>query len=98
MSTLMSVDMNIERSSTRLHAPPGGKSSFSLSYDEPAKAAAPRKVVQQENTIPAAKPVSHAAAPAANNVRVIVRLLVYFLVCITDFYFTFLIFRNLSAR
>ena len=28
MSTLMSVDMNIERSSTRLHAPPGGKTSI----------------------------------------------------------------------
>jgi hypothetical protein len=30
MSTLMSVDMNIERSSTRLHAPPGGKTSISF--------------------------------------------------------------------
>lgn len=49
MSTLMSVDMNIERSSTRLHAPPGGKSSFSLGHDEPVTA--PRKPAV-ENTKP----------------------------------------------
>jgi hypothetical protein len=30
MSTLTSVDMNIERSTTRLHAPPGGKTTFSI--------------------------------------------------------------------
>jgi hypothetical protein len=30
MSTKMSKDLHIERSSTRLHAPPGGKTSFSL--------------------------------------------------------------------
>ena len=30
MSTLTSVDMNLNRSSTRLHAPPGGKSSLCL--------------------------------------------------------------------
>ena len=37
MSTLMSRDLNIERSSTRLHAPPGGKSSISFGSDEPVK-------------------------------------------------------------
>ena len=44
----MSRDLNIERSSTRLHAPPGGKSSFSIGGDyEPVKkpvAAAPAPV------------------------------------------------------
>ena len=44
MSTLMSVDMNIERSSTRLHAPPGGKTSicfgeYDTSQNYPTKAA-----------------------------------------------------------
>jgi len=34
MSTLTSSDLCIERSTTRLHAPPGGKSSFSLAHDE----------------------------------------------------------------
>ncbi len=33
----MSRDLNIERSSTRLHAPPGGKSSISFGSDEPVK-------------------------------------------------------------
>lgn len=38
MSTLTSVDMNIDRSSTRLHAPPGGQSSIcfgTYGLDEP---------------------------------------------------------------
>jgi len=34
MSTLTSRDLCVERSTTRLHAPPGGKSSFSLTHDE----------------------------------------------------------------
>mmetsp|Transcript_15987 Transcript_15987/g.22032 ORF Transcript_15987/g.22032 Transcript_15987/m.22032 type:complete len:94 (+) Transcript_15987:64-345(+) len=33
MSTLMSKDLNIVRPSTRLHAPPGGKSSISFGDD-----------------------------------------------------------------
>jgi hypothetical protein len=38
MSTLTSVDLNIERSSTRLHAPPGGKTSICLGGNvEPVK-------------------------------------------------------------
>ena len=60
MSTLTSVDMNIERSSTRRHAPPGGKSSFSLSYDEPV-AAAPKKQQQSSFSLNYDEPV--AAAP-----------------------------------
>jgi len=46
MSSLKSVDMNIERSSTRLHAPPGGKSSINLGgddYEDPKK---PQRVVK----------------------------------------------------
>jgi len=34
MSTLTSRDLCVERSTTRLHAPPGGRSSFSLAHDE----------------------------------------------------------------
>ncbi len=37
MSTLTSRDLNINRPSTKLHAPPGGKSSISFGYDEPVK-------------------------------------------------------------
>lgn len=41
MSTLMSKDLNIVRPSTRLHAPPGGKSSISFGSDEaPVKSVA----------------------------------------------------------
>lgn len=61
----MSVDMNIERSSTRLHAPPGGKSSFSLSYDEPVKAAAPTKLAAK----PSVENIPKQAPAATSNVR-----------------------------
>jgi len=68
----MSRDLNIERSSTRLHAPPGGKSSFSIGGypDEPVKkpvaaapAAAPAAVAAPVAAA-AAAPVTAAAAPA----------------------------------
>ena len=35
MSTLTSADMNITRSSTRLHAPPGGHTSISFGDSDP---------------------------------------------------------------
>jgi hypothetical protein len=52
MSTKTSADMHVDRSSTRRHAPPGGKSTFSFgSYDDKAKApvaaAAPEVVVEE---------------------------------------------------
>lgn len=41
-SVLTSADLNITRSSTRLHAPPGGHSSISFgSYEPPAARARP---------------------------------------------------------
>eukprot|EP00604_Paraphysomonas_vestita_P000827 CAMPEP_0174818572 /NCGR_PEP_ID=MMETSP1107-20130205/1307_1 /TAXON_ID=36770 /ORGANISM="Paraphysomonas vestita, Strain GFlagA" /LENGTH=143 /DNA_ID=CAMNT_0016030599 /DNA_START=55 /DNA_END=486 /DNA_ORIENTATION=+ len=43
MSTLMSRDLNIERSSTRLHAPPGGKSSISFGDDTSSSSSYPTK-------------------------------------------------------
>lgn len=60
MSTLTSRDMNVERSTTRLHAPPGGKSSFSLSHDEGPGAAAAAVV---KKTVVAPTPV--VSAPVA---------------------------------
>ena len=63
MSTLMSRDLNIERSSTRLHAPPGGKSSISFGSDEPAKKPTVTPAVV-ENVVPVATaPVVPDAAP-----------------------------------
>jgi hypothetical protein len=64
---LIPAFLRSERSSTRRHAPPGGKSSFSLSYDEPV-AAAPKRTQQpvaaeapKENQSVKVQPV---AAPA----------------------------------
>jgi hypothetical protein len=71
MSTLMSRDLNIERSSTRLHAPPGGKSSFSIAGDyEPVKpkVAAPASVAAapvEPVVAPVAEPVFHRAAQSS---------------------------------
>ena len=53
MSTLTSVDMNVDRSSTRLHAPPGGKTSICLGT-----------FGQDENI---AKPVNN-RQPSTNNI------------------------------
>lgn len=67
MSTLMSRDMNITRPTSKVMAPPGGKSSFSLGGDPaPVKVAAPVMVapvapspVAIENVpVPAAVPVA----------------------------------------
>ena len=63
----MSRDLNIERSSTRLHAPPGGKSSFSIGGDyepvkKPVAAAAPAPVA-------AAAPAPVAAPAPAQQPR-----------------------------
>lgn len=59
----MSRDLNIERSSTRLHAPPGGKSSFSIGGDyEPVKAV-PVKVVAPVPAVASAPVVAPAQSP-----------------------------------
>jgi hypothetical protein len=36
MSTKTSADMHVGRSTTRRHAPPGGKSTFSVGWEENA--------------------------------------------------------------
>eukprot|EP01038_Epipyxis_sp_PR26KG_P004279 gene4279-6062_t len=67
MSTLMSKDLNITRPSTKLHAPPGGKSSFSLGGDEPVKVATKPTatiITQQENIN--RNPVKQVAPPPAS--------------------------------
>ena len=76
MSTKMSSDMVIERSSTRLHAPPGGKSSICFGSYEPevvkptnrgvAKESANTGMISQqyaENV----EPQRNAKKPYANN-------------------------------
>eukprot|EP01006_Ploeotia_vitrea_P060366 TRINITY_DN75773_c0_g1_i1.p1 TRINITY_DN75773_c0_g1~~TRINITY_DN75773_c0_g1_i1.p1 ORF type:complete len:132 (-),score=12.13 TRINITY_DN75773_c0_g1_i1:213-608(-) len=62
MSTLTSVDMNIDRSSTRLFAPPGGKSSISFGDDDsanvnkyPTKTKQQNPITQAENMNPQPK-------------------------------------------
>jgi len=52
--------MITDRSSTRIHAPPGGGSSFSLGWDAAAPASAPAPV-----RAPAPVPVSQPEAPQA---------------------------------
>jgi hypothetical protein len=59
----MSRDLNIERSSTRLHAPPGGKSSWSIGgdyNDEPVK---PKAAVVAAPV--AVEPVVHRASQSS---------------------------------
>lgn len=46
MSTKTSADIHIGRSSTRRHAPPGGKSTFSVAWDDNEKK--PEAVVEVE--------------------------------------------------
>jgi hypothetical protein len=63
----MSTDMNIDRSSTRVWAPPGGKTSICFGDDAPAKAAAPKNTNFQvptgrENAAP-----QQQAAPQQNR-------------------------------
>ena len=68
MSTLMSRDLNIERSSTRLHAPPGGKSSWSIGgdyNDEPVKPKA--AVVAAPALAPVAVPAPVAVEPVVHR-------------------------------
>ena len=49
---------HIERSTTRLHAPPGGKSSFSLSHDEGPGAVVKKTVAPAPVPAPAPTPVA----------------------------------------
>jgi hypothetical protein len=61
----MSRDLNIERSSTRLHAPPGGKSSWSIGgdYSEPVKP----KAVPAPAPAPVAAPAPAAVEPVVHR-------------------------------
>ena len=60
--------MNIERSSTRLHAPPGGKSSFSIGmgYDEQQAAPVKRQPAPVQQA-PTPERVVRATAPVSTN-------------------------------
>ena len=57
----MSRDLNIERSSTKLHAPPGGKSTFSIGGDYSSDAVKPPAAKK------AAPPVVEAPAAVARS-------------------------------
>lgn len=50
MSTKTSADIHVGRSSTRRHAPPGGKSTFSVAWEENGNKK-PEAVVEEEGKI-----------------------------------------------
>lgn len=57
MSTLLSTDMNLKRSSTRVHAPPGGQTSISLnSWAETEKKEPPKSPSKKAHATTAAAP------------------------------------------
>ncbi len=61
-----------ERSSTRLHAPPGGKTSINLGggdYEEPKKAPRVVKTMADFQGPPAAAPPVRQQAPLRNNIN-----------------------------
>jgi hypothetical protein len=72
MSTLTSVDMNIDRSSTRLHAPPGGQSSICFgTYGQDENVAKPVNRAQSNNIFGAEQTndvVKPSRRPSANNI------------------------------
>jgi len=63
----MSTDMNIDRSSSRVLAPPGGKTSISFGGDEPVKVAAPKNNHFQAPTNGRENVAPQQAAPVANK-------------------------------
>ena len=83
MSTLMSRDLNIERSSTRLHAPPGGKSSISFGSDEPFKKPAVVVPVVTETAPVVTAPVVTETAPVVTETAPVTELLSVFSVPVT---------------
>mmetsp|Transcript_17071 Transcript_17071/g.32145 ORF Transcript_17071/g.32145 Transcript_17071/m.32145 type:complete len:172 (-) Transcript_17071:240-755(-) len=72
MSTLTSVDMNIDRSSTRLHAPPGGQSSIcfgTYGSEQPVSKPTPRTSTNNiYGTDENAEVVKPNRRPSANNI------------------------------
>lgn len=74
MSTLTSVDMNVNRSSTRVHAAPGGASSICFgTYGQDENVAKPVNRVSTNNIFgndqsDVVKPVSSARRPSSNNI------------------------------
>jgi calcyphosin len=68
-STLTSADMVVGRSSTRVHAPPGGRTSISFGDQDSSKAAPPAapRVAPQAAAAPALQSVNEAEAADAPN-------------------------------
>jgi hypothetical protein len=56
MSTLMSTDLNLKRSTTRVHAPPGGATTISFGYSEEKPAAKPATAKETAPPAPAPAP------------------------------------------
>ena len=83
MSTLMSRDLNIERSSTRLHAPPGGKSSISFGSDEPVKKPAVVVPVVTAPVVTETAPVVTETAPVVTETAPVTEVLSVFSVPVT---------------